>query len=70
MLAALEAVGGPAARARVRLEPDDRVARIVCSWPGALDDGRARRLGFVADRDVESIVRQYASEQRAAASDA
>jgi nucleoside-diphosphate-sugar epimerase len=70
MLAALEAVGGPAARARVRLEPDDRVARIVCSWPGALDDGRARRLGFVADRDVESIVRQYASEQRAAASNA
>lgn len=62
MLAALEVVGGPAARARVRHEPDDRVARVVCSWPGALDDARARGLGFSADADVQSVVRQYAAE--------
>jgi nucleoside-diphosphate-sugar epimerase len=70
MLAALEAVGGPAARARVRHEPDDSVARVVCSWPGALDDRRARRLGFSADADVESIVRQYIADQRSASATA
>lgn len=62
MLASLEQAGGPAARARVRTEVDPAVARIVFTWPGALDDSRARRLGFVADRDFDEIVRQYVEE--------
>jgi hypothetical protein len=36
--------------------------RIVCTWPGAFDVSRAVRLGFGADRDVDSIVRQFMAE--------
>lgn len=63
MLASLERLGGAAARARVRCEPDDRIMRIVCTWPGAFDVSRALRLGFRADRDIDSIVRQFMAEQ-------
>src|SRR5260221_2128012 len=49
MLVSLERIGGEAARARVRSEIDAHVARIVATLPGALDDGRARRLGFRED---------------------
>ena len=58
MLASLEHVAGSEARARVRCEIDPYVARIVATWPGAIDDSRARRLGFTSDRDVDDIVRQ------------
>lgn len=63
MLASLERLGGGAARARVRCEPDDRTMRIVCTWPGAFDASRALRLGFRADHDIDSIVRQFMAEQ-------
>ena len=59
MLDSLERCAGPAARARVRCEPDPAVMRIVCGWPGAFDASRALQLGFVADTDVDSIVRQF-----------
>jgi nucleoside-diphosphate-sugar epimerase len=59
MLDSLERHGGADARARVRVERDERVARAVCGWPAALDDRRARQLGFVADSGVDAIVRQY-----------
>jgi nucleoside-diphosphate-sugar epimerase len=59
MLASLERAGGPAARARVRCEIDPHVARVVSTWPGTLDDSRARRLGFIGDQDFDEIVRQY-----------
>jgi nucleoside-diphosphate-sugar epimerase len=59
MLASLERIGGAAARARVRVERDERVARAVLGWPGALDASRALRFGFVADADVDAVVRQF-----------
>jgi nucleoside-diphosphate-sugar epimerase len=59
MLASLERVGGTSARARVRCVVDPRIARVVATWPGTLDDGRARRLGFDVDRDFDDVVRQY-----------
>jgi D-erythronate 2-dehydrogenase len=64
MLDSLERLGGAAARARVRIEIHERVARVVCTWPGALDASRAAHLGFIADRDVDELVRLYISEQR------
>jgi nucleoside-diphosphate-sugar epimerase len=62
LLDSLERLGGAAARARVRLEADARISQAMRQWPGALDASRARELGFVADADVDSIVRQYMSE--------
>ena len=63
MLDSLERVAGAAVRARVRCEPDRRIADIVCSWPGAFDVSRAIRLGFIADRDIDSLVRQFMAER-------
>lgn len=63
MLESLERLGGAEARARVRCEEDRRVRDIVCSWPGAFDVGRALELGFEADADFDSVLRQYMAEQ-------
>ncbi|HXE81165.1 MAG TPA: D-erythronate dehydrogenase [Vicinamibacterales bacterium] len=60
MLDALERVGGAATRARVRCEPDPRVASVVGSWAGALDVSRALHLGFQADAGIDAVVEQFA----------
>jgi D-erythronate 2-dehydrogenase len=62
MLEALRAVGGDAAVRRVRFEPDERIARIVRTWPTRFNAERALGLGFAADSDFDSIVRAYAAE--------
>jgi nucleoside-diphosphate-sugar epimerase len=59
MVAALERVAGPQVAARVRWEPDENVQRVARTWPGALDDSRARALGFPADESFDDIIRQY-----------
>jgi nucleoside-diphosphate-sugar epimerase len=63
MLDALERAAGAAVRARVRYELDSRINRLVCTWPGAFDVTRALSLGFSADRDIDSIVRQFMAER-------
>jgi len=60
MLASLERIAGATARALVRVEPDEHISRIVCSWPGALDVTRSLALGFSRDGDADAIVRQFA----------
>jgi nucleoside-diphosphate-sugar epimerase len=62
MLDSLERLAGPAARARVRVERDERVATAMLGWPAALDASRALSLGFTADTDAEAIVREYLAE--------
>jgi nucleoside-diphosphate-sugar epimerase len=59
MLASLERLGGAAARARVTCVEERRVMDIVCSWPGEFDVRRTLSLGFIADKDFDSVVRQY-----------
>lgn len=62
MLESLERFGGAEARARVTLEPDERVRRIVGTWPGALDVDRLLGLGFTRDASMDDVVRQYRDE--------
>src|SRR5262249_36501072 len=45
MLDSLERLAGRDARARVRVERDERVATAMLGWPAALDATRARSLG-------------------------
>ncbi|MBI3146511.1 MAG: SDR family oxidoreductase [Pseudogulbenkiania sp.] len=66
MLDALESVGGSQARALVRFEPDETIARIVGSWPARFESPRGARLGLKADADFRSIVEQYCSDFPAA----
>jgi len=59
MLDSLARVGGDAARQRVSFEPDERVQRIVCSWPGDFDIKRPLQLGFTVDADFDSVVNAH-----------
>jgi nucleoside-diphosphate-sugar epimerase len=59
MLDALEEVAGPAVRARVRFERDERIAGIVANWPGGATAVRAARLGLHPHENFADIVRQY-----------
>ena len=64
MLASLERLAGAEVRSRVRCEIDQRIFRIVGTWPGAFDVTRALRLGFIADRDIDALVRQFMASAR------
>jgi len=59
MLAALEQVAGPAVRARVRFERDERIAGIVANWPSGASAVRAGKLGLVPHTGFAEIIRQY-----------
>jgi nucleoside-diphosphate-sugar epimerase len=65
MLDSLERLAGADTRARVRYDDDPRVREIVCSWPGAFDVRRALSLGFEADPDFDTVLRQYMAEPAA-----
>jgi len=62
MVAALERVAGKDVAARVRWEPDSRIAPMVATWPGELAASRARELGFPRDSDFDDIIRRYIEE--------
>ena len=63
MVAALERVAGADVAARVTWNRDPQVERVANTWPGRLDDSRARALGFASDTDFDSIIRQYLAER-------
>jgi nucleoside-diphosphate-sugar epimerase len=64
MLASLERLAGAEVRSRVRCEIDQRIWRLVSTWPGAFDISRALRLGFSVDRDIDAVVRQFMAGAR------
>jgi len=66
MLDALEEVAGPAVRARVRFERDERIAGIVANWPSGASAARAARLGLHPHENFADIVRQYIDDCKAA----
>ncbi|MEJ8811002.1 D-erythronate dehydrogenase [Variovorax ureilyticus] len=66
MLDALEEVAGPAVRARVRFERDERIAGIVANWPSGASAMRAARLGLHPHENFADIVRQYIDDCKAA----
>jgi nucleoside-diphosphate-sugar epimerase len=62
MLAALEEVAGPAVRARVRFERDERIANIVANWPAGARADRAAALGLKPEANFADIIRQYIAD--------
>ena len=62
MLDSLERLAGRAVRARVRQETDERMLRVVSTWPGAFDTRRALNAGFVADADIDTLIRAFMDE--------
>ena len=63
MVASLERVAGAEVASHVRWERDPRIARIVATWPGALDTTRATSLGFAGDESFDAIIRRYLHEE-------
>jgi nucleoside-diphosphate-sugar epimerase len=58
-LDALARIAGRETAARVRVERDPEIERIVLGWPEKFVTGRAERLGFRADRGIEDIIRAH-----------
>jgi len=48
----------------VHLRRDEKIERLVASWPGALNTDRTRSLGFSGDTNFADIVRAYAAESQ------
>ncbi len=65
-MAALRKVGGDAAVALVRHQPDENVMRLVRTWAARFDTSRALAMGFRADSDFDAIVRAYVEDNAAA----
>jgi D-erythronate 2-dehydrogenase len=60
---ALRRIAGDKVAARIRREPDPLVIRIVGGWPHRFDAARARRLGFVAERSFDDIIRVHIEDE-------
>jgi nucleoside-diphosphate-sugar epimerase len=67
MVEAMGRVAGKAAVARVRFTPDARIQAIVETWPVRFRTERALAMGFKADADFESIVRDHIANEKAIA---
>lgn len=65
MIDAMGRVAGPEAPARVKFVPDARIQAIVNTWPVRFRTERAEAMGFRADADFDSVVRDYLDGLRA-----
>lgn len=63
MVDALRKIAGDKVADRVEWKPDARIQGIVDSWPVRFTNERAQKMGFVADKDVETIIRDYITDQ-------
>jgi D-erythronate 2-dehydrogenase len=63
MIEALKKVAGAKVAERVVYKPDARIQAIVRTWPANFRTPRALAMGFAPDRDVESIIRDYISDE-------
>ena len=55
-------VAGGEVADRITWQADERVERIVGSWPGRWDTARATRLGLKGDGDFAEIIRAYIAD--------
>lgn len=63
MIEALKKVAGAKVAGLVSYKPDARIQAIVKTWPANFRTPRALAMGFAPDRDVESIIRDYITDE-------
>jgi len=63
MVAALREVAGDEVAKRIVWQPDERVTKIVGSWPGRWDTSRAEQLGLRGDRNFADVIRGYIADE-------
>jgi len=59
----LRRIAGREVADRVRFKVDARIKAIVDTWPVRIETPRATAMGFEADRDIESVIRDHIREQ-------
>jgi nucleoside-diphosphate-sugar epimerase len=64
MLEALKRVAGAKVAGRVVFKPDARIQAIVRTWPVNFRTPRALAMGFRADPDVDSVIRDYIADEK------
>lgn len=62
MAQALREVAGDEVAGRITWQADERVERIVGSWPGRWDTARATRLGLTGDGSFADVIRAYMAD--------
>ena len=62
MIAALERHAGVRTAARIRVQIDDAISRIVGGWPWRFDTARARRLGLAGPAAIDDLVAEYVAD--------
>jgi nucleoside-diphosphate-sugar epimerase len=65
MLDSLERVTDKETLNRVQFRPDPAINALVTSWPGAVDNTRALRLGFTVDRHFDQFITQFIAQNKA-----
>jgi len=63
MIEAMRRVAGDAAAGRVTWKLDPRIDAIVQGWPSAIRTQRAEAMGFRADPDFETVIRDYLADE-------
>jgi len=69
MLEGMRRVAGDAVVRRVKFVPDARIQAIVKTWPSRLNTPRAVNMGFQADPDIETVIRDYIADEKIAVVD-
>jgi nucleoside-diphosphate-sugar epimerase len=64
MLSALRRIAGESTVARVRFEANESIKRIVSTWPGAIDNSRAIKLGFLSDENFDNFIYQHIADNK------
>ena len=59
MLESLQRVTNRETVGRIKFIPDEAINRIVSSWPGALDNTTALKLGFKVDNHFDDFITQF-----------
>ena len=63
MIDTLRKIAGDKVADLIEIKPDARIEALVYSWPARFRNDRALKMGFSADKDVESIIRGYIEDQ-------
>jgi len=50
---------------RIDWQRDERIEKIVCSWPGAWNTARAEQLGLSGDKNFADVIRAYIADDLA-----
>jgi nucleoside-diphosphate-sugar epimerase len=64
MLDGLRRVAGESVARWVTFAPDARIQAIVKTWPSRLNTPRALAMGFRADPDIDTVIRDYVADEK------